>query len=255
MGLVRLEMMTVALLVLSVSGGVRAADAAKAQSASGIAVDKSATGEGELVDRRKAQGPTATVQAPLEETALPANGVDLRPRRGTFADLSLGVFTAFGGSVAASNAQPFLAMTVGRDLGNLASIFVALGIGASSASCFDLGATGNCLAADSFGVFFLEVGAQYGVELANRLRLSGRLVAGATQMAPGPVLDTKNNTVPDNLFGFHGGAGAILDYDTRLDHFAVGLDLVLRYSIASRPDTGTFGLLSVAAMPRIRYVF
>lgn len=199
---------------------------------------------------------SAQASAPAaEEAAIPANGVDPRPRRGVFADVSLGFFTTLGGSQALSNGQPFLGMTVGRDLGTLASIFASLGIGASSASCFDAAANGNCRAADSFGAFYLEVGAQYGVELVNRLRLSGKVVAGATQLAPGPVRDTKANVVPDSLFGFHGGLGAALDYDTRLDHFAVGIDLIARYSITTRPDSGTFGLLSIAAMPRIRYVF
>lgn len=258
MGLVRLGMMASALLVISVAGGARAADPAKdtkAPAAAGISADKTQAGNADLVDRRKSEGPAAPAATPPEETALPANGVDPRPRRGVFADLSLGMFTTFGGSAALSNGQPFLAMTLGHDLGNVASIFLSLGIGASSASCFDLGANGVCKAADSFGTFFLEVGAQYGVELANRLRLSGRLVAGATQLAPGPVRDATTNTVPDTLFGFHGGGGLVLDYDTRLDHFAVGLDVIVRYTVANRPDTGTFGLLSLAAMPRIRYVF
>ena len=255
MGSVRLGMMAAALLVISVAGGARAADPAKGTAAAGISADKTQAGNADLVDRTKAAPAAAPSLPPPEETALPANGVDPRPRRGTFADLSLGMFTTFGGSAPLSNGQPFLSMTLGRDFNNLGSVFISLGIGASSASCFDLAANGVCRAADSFGTFFFEVGAQYGVELANRLRLSGRLVAGATQMAPGPVRDMAANSVPDSLFGFHGGVGAVLDYDTRLEHFAVGLDVMVRYSIASRPDTGTFGLMSLAAMPRIRYVF
>src|SRR4051812_50039213 len=92
--------------------------------------------------------------------AVPANGLDEPPRRGMYAETALGVFTAFGGSVGASNAQPYIGMTFGRQLGSTATVFGSLGIGAASATCFQLDAkTGNCLAADSFGAFFVEAGA------------------------------------------------------------------------------------------------
>ena len=137
----------------------------------------------------------------------------------------------------------------------MASIFVSLGIGASSASCFDVTSRGTCQAADSFGATYLELGASYGAELSNRLRLSGRVMLGVTQLAPGPVKDLVAKVVPDSLYGPHGGVGVGLDYDTRLDHFAVGFDVLGRYTIASRPDSGSFNLLTLAFLPRIRYVF
>ena len=99
-------------------------------------------------------------------------------------------------------------------------------------------------------------------ELANRLRLSGRLVLGLTQLAPGPASvaapvagNPKARGVPDSLYGPHGGLGFGLDYDTRLDHFAVGFDIMGRFTVASVPDSGSFSLLSIAFLPRIRYVF
>jgi hypothetical protein len=190
-----------------------------------------------------------------EDGPAPQTGVDPRPKRGIFAETTLGLFTSLGGSQALSNGQPYLGMTVGRDLGDLATIFVALGIGASSASCFDLTAAGTCNAADSFGATYLEGGASYGKELANRLRLSGRIVAGVTQLAPGPIKDTVAKVVPDSLYGFHAGAGLGIDYDTRLDHFAVGFDIIGRFTVAGRPDSGTFNLFTIAFLPRIRYVF
>jgi hypothetical protein len=51
--------------------------------------------------------------------------------------------------------------------------------------------------------------------------------------------------------GFHAGGGFALDYDTHLDHFAVGLDALFRYTFARDSLT----IPSLAVMPRIRYVF
>ena len=190
-----------------------------------------------------------------DEGPSPQTGVDPRPKRGVFAETTLGLFTSLGGSQPLSNGQPYLGMMVGRDIGDLASVFVSLGIGASSASCFDLTSAGTCQAADSFGATYLELGASYGVELNNRLRLSGRVVVGVTQLAPGPVKDLVAKVVPDALYGPHGGVGLGLDYDTRLDHFAVGIDVIGRFTVASRPDSGSFNLFTLAFLPRIRYVF
>ena len=195
----------------------------------------------------------AVVQAE-PEGAVPQLGVDPKPRRGVYAETSLGVFTTAGGSHGLSNAQAYLGMAVGHDIGEAAAVFVQLGIGASSASCFD-GSSDNCRAADSFGATFVEVGIKYGAQLASRLRLSGLLVGGLTILSPSPIFDTGSKSVPNNLFGPHGGVGAALDYDTHLEHFAVGLDVLARYSLAGRPAGGSFSLLSFAAMPRIKYVF
>jgi hypothetical protein len=188
--------------------------------------------------------------------AAPATGVDTPPRRGFFAEATLGLFTTLGGSRTVSNGQPYLGLIFGRELGEAASIFASIGIGASSASCFDLDARGNCRAADSFGATYLELGASYGVYLKPRLLLSAKIVGGLTNLSPGPVLDSNTRAVPDNLFGFHGGGGLALDYDTRLDHFAIGIDALVRYTNASRPDgTGSLGVPSISIMPRLRYVF
>src|SRR5260221_13433648 len=98
-----------------------------------------------------------------------AIGVDEPPRRGTFAEATLGGFFTVGGTRGISNGQPYLGLIVGRELGEAASIFASIGVGASSASCFDdLNSAGNCKGADSFGMTFLELGASYGVPLATR---------------------------------------------------------------------------------------
>lgn len=190
--------------------------------------------------------------------ATPANGVDDPPRRGTFVETSLGVFTALGGNVLLSNAQPYLGLSFGRELGEAATVFASLGIGAASASCYQVdGRSGNCLAADSFGATFVEAGASYGFAVGLRSLLSLKLLAGFTDLSPGPVRD--GGSVPNHLPGFHLGAGAALDYDTHLEHFAVGIDALLRYTLARyTPSAGnaqTLALPSLAVMPRIRYVF
>jgi len=186
-------------------------------------------------------------------TAVPSNGVDEAPRRGTFAEASAGAFATLGGSRALSNAQPYLGLTVGRDLGSSASIFGSVGAGASSTSCYQLAASGSCAASDSFAAAFLEAGASYGTWLARRLLLSGKLLGGLTLFSPSPF--TRGAAVPDRSIGPHAGAGLSLDYDTRLAHFAVGLDAIVRYSLATRDEGGRTGIASLALLPRIRYVF
>ena len=200
----------------------------------------------------------ARAQAPLPVTPSPATGLEEAPRRGTFLESSLGVFTVFGGSAAVSNAQPYLSFSFGRELGDRATVFLSLGIGGASGSCFQLATDGSCVGADSFGAVFAELGGSYGFMPAQRTLLSLKLVAGLTDLTPSP---TQNGTsVPGALIGFHLGGGVALDYDTHLDHFAVGADVLVRYSIASYTPAAaqgsrTLGLVSLAVMPRIRYVF
>lgn len=190
--------------------------------------------------------------------AVPANGIDEEPRRGTYVETSLGVFSAMGGSEPFSKLQPSLGLTLGRQVGARAALFASLGIGAASASCYQIAPdTGACAAADSFGATFLEGGAAYGMALGRRSSLSFKALAGFTDLSPGPVRN--GASVPAHLAGFHLGGGAALDYDTRLDHFAVGVDALLRYTLArytlAGGGTRTLGLPSLALLPRVRYVF
>jgi hypothetical protein len=184
------------------------------------------------------------------QTLLPGMGVEEAPRRGTFVEASLGVFTALGGSAAFSPAQPYLGLTVGREIAQRAAIFASLGIGAASASCYQTDPQGGgCLGADSFAATFAELGASYGMQLAPRTLLSLKAVGGFTDLSPGPT--RSNGAVPGHVPGFHAGGGFALDYDTHLDHFAVGLDALFRYTFARDSLT----IPSLAVMPRIRYVF
>jgi hypothetical protein len=198
---------------------------------------------------------TAAAAAQTDPAARPpdslvVSGVDEAPRRGTYVEASLGVFTAMGGTRRFSSGQPYLGLTIGHDLGQRASLFASLGLGAASASCYQVSAGGDsCLGADSFGATFLEVGLSYGVPVAARTLVGLKLLGGFTDLSPGPV--QRNGTVPDHMLGPHAGAGLSLDYDTQLDHFAVGLDALVRETFAG----SSLKIPSLAVMPRIRYVF
>jgi hypothetical protein len=179
-----------------------------------------------------------------------AAGVDDAPRRGTWVEAALGVFTAMGGSRTFSSGEPYLSMTIGRDLGARASVFASLGLGSSRASCYQPSPTGDsCLGADSFGATFVELGVAYAFPIARRTLLSAKLLGGFTDLSPGPV--QSNGAVPDHVPGLHAGAGMGIEYDTRLDHFAVGIDAVARETFARY----ALRFPSLAVMPRIRYVF
>lgn len=198
-------------------------------------------------------GPAAEAPAPPEAEALPQLGLRAAPRRGFFVDVGLGAFASAGGSRAVSAAQPYLSLAVGRDLGERGGVFLQLGVGASRASCFD-GPTAGCAAADSFGATFAELGLRYGVRLSERVALAGLAVGGIAVLSPSPWTDAAS-AVPDAVSGPHAGAGAALDYDTHLDHFGVGVDLLARAAFPQRPGRGAAALLSVALAPRIKYVF
>jgi len=198
---------------------------------------------------------TAAAAAQTDPAARPpdslvVSGVEEAPRRGTYVEASVGVFTAMGGTRPFSSGQPYLGLTVGRDLGKRASVFASLGLGAASATCYQVSPGGDsCLGADSFGATFLEVGLAYGFPVAVRMLVGLKLLGGFTDLSPGPV--RRNGTVPDHMLGPHAGAGLSLDYDTQLDHFAVGLDALVRETFAG----SSLKVTSLAVMPRIRYVF
>jgi len=120
----------------------------------------------------------------------------------------------------------------------------------SGSSCYQLSPGGDsCLGADSFGATFLELGFAYGFGIAPRTTLSAKVLGGFTDLSPGPV--QSHGAVPDHVPGVHAGAGVALDYSTRLDHFAVGIDAVFRETFARY----SLRLPSLAVMPRVRYVF
>jgi len=180
--------------------------------------------------------------------SVPVAGVTPSLHRGTWVQAALGVFTAMGGSRRFSSGQPYLGMTLGRDLGERASVFASLGVGAASAQCYQSDPAGGCLGADSFGATFIDLGFSYGFPVLPRTLFSVGLLVGLTDLSPGPVL--RGGSVPDHLRGFHGGAGVALEYRTRMENFALGLEAVFRETFAPAVNVP-----SLAVMPRIRYVF
>ena len=203
-----------------------------------------------------ANGTEGAADQPGARSPVPATGIDEKPRRGTYAEATLGAFTTLGGSRTFSTGQPYLGLTLGREIGEAAALFASLGIGAVSNSCYQAGPAASCAAADSFGATFLEAGASYGVHLVPRVLLSAKVLGGLTFFSPGPFTQKDGTTVPDSLTAPHVGGGLGLDYETHLDHFGLGLDAVLRYSMVARPDgSGTARIPSFALMPRVRYVF
>ena len=204
-----------------------------------------------------AGGPEAAApDQPGARGPMPATGIDEKPRRGPYAEATLGAFTALGGSRTLSSAQPYLGLTLGHDLGEAAAVFASLGIGAVSNSCYQTRVPASCAAADSFGATFVEVGASYGLHVVPRVLVSLKALGGLTFFSPGPFTQKDGSTVPGSLAAPHAGGGLGVDYDTHLDHFVVGLDTVVRYSMVARPDgSGTAGIPSLAILPRVRYVF
>src|SRR5205814_9455651 len=143
-----------------------------------------------------------------------------------------------------------LALVFGRDVASRAARCAALRFAAVSSPCYKLSPTGDsCLGADCFGATFLEVGVSYGFAISPRTMLAAKVLGGFTDLSPGPV--QRNGSVPDHVPGLHAGGGFSLDYNTRLDHFAVGIDAVIRETFAR------YGVRmpSLVVMPRIRYVF
>ena len=202
---------------------------------------------------RTGEPDAAPADVAVPRTASPSTGVEQAPRRGTFAEASAGVLTVMGGSRTFSNAQPYLGVTFGRDVGAAAAIFGSIGFGAATNSCFERSAGGDCLGADSFGATFVEVGGSYDVRIAPRLSWSLKATAGMTLFSPGPFADAGGG-VPDRLIAPHAGGGLALEYATH-DHFAVGLETMMRYSLVSRATGARSGIASLAILPRIRYVF
>jgi hypothetical protein len=201
--------------------------------------------------------PAFAQEDPRIRERVPASGVEEQIRRGPYVETTLGLFTTLFGSAGFSRAQPYLGFAVGRDVAGRHKLFASLGIGASSANCFAPAAGSGCSGPDSFGATFAEVGGAFGIPLAPRALLSVKAVLGVTHLSPAPTGD--GGSARDHLLGFHAGGGLSFDYDTHLDHFAIGFDALLRHTLARYQATGegrgTLGISSLALLPRVRYVF
>ena len=184
--------------------------------------------------------------------AVPAEGVPFVPRTGAYAEVLPGGFFTLGGSNPnhVSNLQPYFGFAVGYDVLKELSVYGTFAAGWSASNCFaEVNALGNCTASDNFAFGFFEAGARYRYELIPRFSVSGLAQLGYAIMAPGPLVDPANPTQAASLnSGFSVGVGVGIDYATRLDHFWVGVDVIL-HDVLSVP------VFSVAIAPRMRYVF
>lgn len=177
-------------------------------------------------------------------------GSEYSPRRGFFAESQVGMFTAFGGSRTASNAQLYTALSLGLELesvpGLTAFFSVAHGFNAASCRTPSTDVRGPCYEQsggqlENFSVVPLELGARYGYEFLPRLSVLGTVVGGYTLFTPS-ITDAGSPGSP------HVGAGVGLEYGTRLHGLTVGAEALFRTAFTPM-------LPSLAVYPRVRYVF
>lgn len=194
----------------------------------------------------------AQAQEPGQE---PANGVPFQPRHGWFAETQVGVFTSFLGETPYSNGEPWVAISFGFDVPSVPhlTLFFTTGHGSNAADCKSLDTRGNCStwnlpdgslaqAPEDFSVIPLELGVRYGFgEVVPRLTPYLTAVGGYAFMLPAPVKDAA-------LGSPEAGIGGGIEYVTRLTGLTIGAELIVR-------STFTPMVLSLAAYPRIKYVF
>jgi len=180
--------------------------------------------------------------------ATPPEGVPLQVRRGFFVETNVGVFWTMGGENTYSNAQPYLQLGVGYDLGERISVGAHFGLGSSAANCFAgyvPGSNNQCLLTENFSVMFGDATVAYLVPLAERLYLTPKVAAGISRLDPSPK-DPERASAKTNAF--NAGAGVGIEYATSMDHFSIGADLLVRYIVG--PNIPTFALF-----PRVKYTF
>ncbi|HLT30430.1 MAG TPA: adventurous gliding motility protein CglE [Myxococcaceae bacterium] len=177
---------------------------------------------------------------------VPAEGVPIQVRRGFFVETDVGLQFTVGGHNGVSNAQTFLQLGLGADLGRHLELGAHFGLGASADTCFaPVDPAGFCTASENFTLSFLGLSAAWRFELVPRLSLAPKLVAGWTLLDPAPKLDAQGEPF---TAGPHVGGGVGIEYATAMDHFSVGADVLVRYVIGP-------GLPSVAVLPRVKYTF
>jgi hypothetical protein len=181
----------------------------------------------------------------IASAAVPSQGVELRVRRGLFTETNIGVVMTFGGRERYSNAQSYLQLGIGYDLGEHVELAAQVGLGSSAANCFASLQPGQCPLADSFTMAFANLTGTYLIRLAERFYLTPKLSAGYTSLDPAPVL-SKDGRPISSAANFGGGLG--VEYATQMDHFSVGLDVLGRYIVAA-------SITSFALLPRLKYTF
>jgi hypothetical protein len=206
-------------------------------------------------------GPIAAPQPAL--AAVPAGGVPQELREGLFAELGLGGFATAGGRSAdgqetLSDPQPYLELALGYDLSPRWSLAALFGLGASSQSCFaTVDRRGLCVdrvdvpenqavgMADSFTVSAFLAAVAYKHRITDRLTLRPRLDLGFAALDPEPKRDQNGRALSSGLAL---GAGIGLEYATRMDHLAIGVEAAARLVVGPN-------VLCLAVYPKVKYTF
>jgi hypothetical protein len=185
--------------------------------------------------------------------ATPSEGVPLKVRRGFFTETDIGGFLTLGGADGYSNLQVYLQLGVGYDITENLEIGLHVGIGANAANCYaERTAAGFCRnasgtdASDNFTNTFVDLSFAYLFRVAERLYVAPKIMGGITLLDPAPVENGAGNPIS---FAPNVGLAIGVEYATNVDHFTVGLDIVLgRFIIGPNIFTMQF-------FPRVKYTF
>ena len=186
--------------------------------------------------------------------ATPSEGVPLKVRRGFFTETDIGGFLTLGGADGYSNLQVYLQLGVGYDITENLEIGLHVGIGANAANCWAQRdpRTQACKnvsgtdATDNFTNTFIDLSFAYLFRVAERLYVAPKIMGGITLLDPAPVENGAGNPIS---FAPNVGIAVGVEYATNVDHFTVGLDVVLgRFIIGPNIFTMQF-------FPRVKYTF
>lgn len=185
--------------------------------------------------------------------ATPSEGVPLKVRRGFFTETDIGGFLTLGGADGYSNLQVYLQLGVGYDITENLEIGLHVGIGANAANCWaQRNNQGLCKnvsgtdASDNFTNTFIDLSFAYLFRVAERLYVAPKIMGGITLLDPAPVENGAGNPIS---FAPNVGIAVGVEYATNVDHFTVGLDVVLgRFIIGPNIFTMQF-------FPRVKYTF
>lgn len=170
-------------------------------------------------------------------------------QRGFYLSSDLGVFMTFGGTQSHSNAQPFLSVKAGFDIGDDLSVQVALSAGYSSGNPIsenDLpGAGGREVAA--FGLFNAGAELVAAIRPRERLAIEPKIGGGLTVLSPVPT-DPSNIDASVGPTHPHISGGVDLKYLTLLTDFTAGVSLTGYFIVGPNIRAG-------AAAFDVRYTF
>ena len=198
----------------------------------------------------------ALLLPPLAAAATPSEGVALKVRRGFFTETDVGVYFSLGGDLGYSNAETYLQLGIGYDLSENIELALNVGVGANASDCF-AGRKGtnvdgtpdtntDCLQSDNFTNTFIDLNVAYLFRVWERLYVAPKLAGGYTLLDPAPAVRASGAlmTAAPNL-----GVGVGVEYASSMDHFSVGVDVMVRFVI------GPAVITSMAIFPRVKYTF